>query len=211
VEAEQLLVAAGRRPNTQSLSLEAAGVKAGKHGEVIVGDDLRTSNPQIYAAGDVTMGPQFVYVAAYEGGIVADNTVGGLHRKVDLGTVPGVTFTHPSIATVGLTEEQAKQKGYKVKTSVLPLDAVPRAIVNRETTGVIKLIAEEESMKIIGVHVVAEHAGEVIYAGTLAVKFGLTVEDLKETLAPYLTMAESLKLAALTFDKDVKKLSCCAG
>jgi mercuric reductase len=211
VEADQLLIAAGRRPNTDNLNAEAAGVKIGKRAEVIVGDDLRTSNPRVFAAGDVTMGPQFVYVAAYEGGIVADNAVGGLNRKADLSAVPGVTFTNPSIASVGLTEEQAKEKGYKVKTSVLPLDAVPRAIVNRETTGVFKLIAEEESLKILGVHVVSENAGDVIYAATLAVKFGLTVQDLRESLAPYLTMAEGLKLAALTFDKDVSKLSCCAG
>jgi mercuric reductase len=211
IEAEQLLVAAGRRPNTDTLNLEAAGVQVGKRGEVIVGDDLRTSNPRIFAAGDVTMGPQFVYVAAYEGGIVADNAVGGLNRKADLSSVPGVTFTNPSIATVGLTEEQAREKGYKVKTSVLPLEAVPRAIVNRETTGVFKLVADEESQKILGVHVVAENAGDVIFAATLAVKFGLTVEDIRESLAPYLTMAEGLKLAALTFNKDVSKLSCCAG
>lgn len=97
------------------------------------------------------------------------------------------------------------------KTSVLPLDAVPRAIVNHETTGVFKLIADSKTLKMLGVHVVSENAGEVIYAATLAVKFGLTVDDLKEILAPYLTMAEGLKLAALTFDKDVSKLSCCAG
>lgn len=98
-----------------------------------------------------------------------------------------------------------------MKTSVLPLDAVPRALVNRETTGVFKLVADAKTMKILGAHVVAENAGEVIYAATLAVKFGLTVEDLRETMAPYLTMAEGLKLAALTFDKDISKLSCCAG
>ncbi|EOT5772184.1 mercuric reductase, partial [Listeria monocytogenes] len=116
-----------------------------------------------------------------------------------------------AIATVGLTEQQAKEKGYEVKTSVLPLDAVPRALVNRETTGVFKLVADEKTLKVLGAHVVAENAGDVIYAATLAVKFGLTVEDLRETMAPYLTMAEGLKLAALTFDKDVSKLSCCAG
>jgi mercuric reductase len=211
VEADQILVAAGRRPNTEALNLEAAGVEIGKLGEVMVGEDLRTSNPHIYAAGDVTMGPQFVYVAAYEGGIVADNSVGGMNRKTDLSTVPGVTFTHPSIATVGMTEQQAIHKGYKVKTSVVSLDAIPRAIVNRETDGVIKLVVEEESLRILGVHMVADHAGDVIYAGTLAVKFGLTVEDLKESFAPYLTMAEALRLAAITFNKDVNKLSCCAG
>lgn len=211
VEADQLLVAAGRRPNTDALNLEAAGVKQGRRGEVLIGDDLRTNNPRIYAAGDVTMGPQFVYVAAYEGGIAADNAIRGLNRKVDLSAVPGVTFTNPGIATVGLTEEQAREKGYQVKTSVLPLEAVPRAIVNRETTGVFKLVADAESLKILGIHIVAENAGDVIYAGVLAVKFGLTVEDLGESLAPYLTMSEGLKLAVLTFDKDVDKLSCCAG
>lgn len=211
IEAEQLLIAAGRRPNTDELQLQTAGVNLGERGEVIVGEDLRTSNTRILAAGDVTLGPQFVYVAAYEGGIVADNAVGGLQRKVDLSTVPRVTFTQPAIATVGLTEEQAKEKGIQVKTSVLSLDAVPRAIVNRETTGIIKLVVDQESLKILGVHIVAENAGDVIYAGTLAVKFGLTVQDLCESMAPYLTMAEGLKLAALTFDKDVSKLSCCAG
>lgn len=211
VESEQLLVATGRKPNTDSLNLSVAGVEVGNRKEIKINDYAQTSNEKIYSAGDVTLGPQFVYVAAYEGGIVADNAIGGLNKKLDLSVVPGVTFTNPSIATVGLTEEQAKEKGYDVKTSVLPLDAVPRAIVNRETTGVFKIVADAETLKILGVHVVSENAGDVIYAGTLAVKFGLTVEDLKESLAPYLTMAEGLKLASLTFDKDVSKLSCCAG
>jgi mercuric reductase len=177
----------------------------------VVDEYLRTSNPRIYAAGDVTLGPQFVYVAAYEGAIAASNALGVSKRKVDLRVVPGVTFTNPSIATVGLTEEEAKTKGFEVKTSVLPLNAVPRALVNYETTGVFKLVADAKTQKVLGVHIVAENAGEAIYAATLAVKFGLTIEDLRETLAPYLTMAEGLKLAALTFDKDVSKLSCCAG
>ncbi|MED1725022.1 mercury(II) reductase [Paenibacillus pasadenensis] len=211
IEAEQLLIATGRKPNTEALNLRAANVIIGSKGEIVVDDFLKTSNPGIYAAGDVTMGPQFVYVAAYEGRIAADNAIGGLERKVNLEAVPGVTFTSPSVATVGLTEEQAKAKGYEVKTSVLPLDAVPRALVNRETTGVFKLVADSKSLKLLGAHIVAENAGEVIYAATLAVKFGLTIEDLRDSLAPYLTMAEGLKLAALTFDKDVSKLSCCAG
>ncbi|WP_047984059.1 mercury(II) reductase [Ornithinibacillus californiensis] len=211
VESEQLLVATGRKPNTDSLNLSAAGVEVGKRKEILINNYARTSNEKIYAAGDVTLGPQFVYVAAYVGGIVADNAIGGLNKKVDLSVVPGVTFTNPSIATVGLTEEQAKEKGYDVKTSTLPLDAVPRAIVNQETTGVFKLVIDANTLKVLGAHIVAESAGDVIYAATLAVKFGLTAEDLKDSLAPYLTMAEGIKLAALTFDKDVSKLSCCAG
>lgn len=211
IKAEQLLIATGRKPNTEALDLSAANVKVGAKGEIVVDDLLKTSNPRIYAAGDVTMGPQFVYVAAYEGRIAADNAIGSLEKKVNLEAVPGVTFTSPSIATVGLTEEQAKAKGYEVITSVLPLDSVPKALVNRETTGVFKLVADSKSLKLLGVHIVSENAGDVIYAATLAVKFGLTVEDLRESLAPYLTMAEGLKLAALTFNKDVSKLSCCAG
>lgn len=211
IEADQLLVATGRTPNTATLNLEVAGVEIGSRGEIVIDEYSKTTNSRIYAAGDVTLVPQFVYVAAYQGGIAAGNAIGGLNKKLNLEVVPGVTFTAPAIATVGLTEEQAKEKGYEVKTSVLPLNAVPRAIVNRETTGVFKLVADAKTMKILGAHVVAENAGEVIYAATLAVKFSLTVEDLRETLTPYLTMAEGLKLAALTFDKDVSKLSCCAG
>src|SRR5690625_3678199 len=211
VESEQLLIATGRKPNTDSLNLSAAGVKIGKRNEILINDYARTSNEKIYAAGDVTLGPQFVYVAAYEGGIVADNAIGGLNKKLDLSVVPGVTFTNPSVATVGLTEEQAKEKGYEVKTSVLSLDAVPRALVNHETIGVFKIVADAKTLKVLGVHIVSENAGDVIYAASLVVKHGLTVNDLKDSLAPYLTMAEGLRLAALTFDKDVSKLSCCAG
>lgn len=211
IESDQLLVATGRTPNTNVLNLSAAGVELGKRKEIIINDYAQTSNERIYAAGDVTLGPQFVYVVAYEGGVAVDNAIGGLNKKLDLSVVPGVTFTNPGIATVGLTEKQATDQGYDVKTSVLPLEAVPRALVNRETTGVFKLVADAKSLKVLGVHIVAENAGDVIYAATLAVKFGITVEDLKDTLAPYLTMSEGLKLAALTFDKDVSKLSCCAG
>ena len=211
VESDQLLVATGRKPNTDSLNLKAAGVEVGKRKEILINNFAQTSNKNVYAAGDVTLGPQFVYVAAYEGGIVVDNAIGGLNKKLDLSVVPGVTFTNPGVATVGLTENQAKENGYEVKTSVLPLDAVPRAIVNRETTGVFKLVVDAKTLKVLGVHIVSENAGDVIYAATLAVKFGLTIEDLTDSLTPYLTMAEGLKLAALTFDKDISKLSCCAG
>ena len=211
VESDQLLIATGRKPNTDTLNLSAAGVKVGKRNEILINDYARTSNEKIYAAGDVTLGPQFVYVAAYEGGVVADNAIGGLNKKLDLSVVPAVTFINPSIATVGLTEEQAKEQGYDVKTSLLSLDAVPRALVNHETTGVFKIVADAKTLKVLGVHIVSENAGDVIYAASLVVKFGLTVEDLKDSLAPYLTMAEGLRLTALTFDKDVAKLSCCAG
>jgi mercuric reductase len=209
VEGDALLVAAGRTPNTEALALERAGVKTGTRGEVVVDDHLRTSNPDVYAAGDVTLAPQFVYVAAYQGALAAENALGG-SRAADLRAVPAVMFTNPAIATVGLTEAQARAAGHTVKTSVLPASEVPRAIVNRDERGIFKLVADADTDRLLGVHVVAENAGDVIHAGVLAVKFGLTVRDLAETLAPYLTMAEGLKLAAQSFGRDVSKLSCCA-
>lgn len=210
VEGEEVLVATGRNPNTKALQLDRAGVKLGQGGEIVIDEHARTTNPKVFAAGDVTIGPQFVYVAAYEGALAADNALNGAERRLDLRVVPAVTFTNPAIATVGLTEAQARAAGHEVKSSVLPAKAVPRALVNRDTHGVFKIVADAATDRILGVHVVAENAGDVIYAGVLAVKFNLTVRDLVETMAPYLTMSEGLKLAAQTFGKDVSKLSCCA-
>ncbi len=210
VEGEALLVATGRSPTTAALGLDRAGVSRGRRGEVEIDEHARTSNPNVYAAGDVTLGPQFVYVAAYEGALAAENALDGVGRRLDLRVVPGVTFTKPSIATVGLSEAQARAAGHRTSSAVLPASAVPRALVNRETRGVFKLVADEPTGRVLGVHVVAENAGDVIYAGVLAVRFGLKVNDLVDTLAPYLTMAEGLKLAAQAFRRDVSKLSCCA-
>jgi mercuric reductase len=210
VEAEALLVAAGRKPNTEVLHLQRAGVRVGALGEIVVDAELRANVPHILAAGDVTLGPQFVYVAAYEGRLAAENALGE-HREVDLSVVPAVTFTSPAVATVGLTEAAARAAGHDVKTSVLPLSAVPRALVNRDSRGLFKLVADVATDRILGAHMVADNAGDAIYAAALAVKFRLTVEDLVATLAPYLTMAEGIRLAAQTFGRDVSKLSCCAG
>ncbi|MCY0897781.1 MAG: mercury(II) reductase [Firmicutes bacterium] len=213
VAGDALLIAAGRDPNTEALALDVAGVTRGLRGEPLVDATLRTANPRIYAAGDVTLGPQFVYVAAYEGKLAAKNALGlsPLPEQVDLSVIPMVTFTHPAIAAVGLTEEAAHRQGLRVKSSTLPLEAVTRALANRDTQGIFKMVAEEDTGRVKGVQIVAENAGDVIYAAQLAVKFRLTIQDLTDTLAPYLTMAEGLKLTALTFDQDVAKLSCCAG
>jgi mercuric reductase len=207
---EEVLVAAGRRPNTAGLGLERAGIRTDDRGAVVVDEALRTTNPRVWAAGDVTPSPQFVYLAAYHGKLAADNALGGAGRTVDLTALPRITFTAPSIAAVGLGEAEARAAGHAVKVSTLPLHALARANVNRDERGLFKLVAEEGSGRILGVHILAENAGDVIYAGQLAVKFRLTVEDLVSTFGPYLTMAEGLKLAAQAFDTDVAKLSCCA-
>ncbi len=209
-ECEQVLMATGRRPNTAGLGLDKAGVELTERGAVKVDEFLGTSNRRIWAAGDVTGAPQFVYVAAAQGSIVADNAIGNAGRTVDWSALPRVTFTSPQVASTGMTEDEAIKAGLKTESRVLPLDVVPRALVNRETRGLFKVVAEEGSGRILGVHILAESAGEVILAGVYAVKKKMTVQDLAETWAPYLTMAEGLKLTAQTFTRDVHKLSCCA-
>ncbi|MCH7583687.1 MAG: mercury(II) reductase [Acidobacteria bacterium] len=210
LHADQLLVATGRRANTNGLNLEAAGVDTDERGRIIVNDQLNTSNPAIYAAGDVTNHPQFVYVAALGGNIAAENALRHTTRTIDFTTMPRVTFTAPNIASVGVTEQQAKDKGRSIITSVLPLDVVPRALVDHETNGLIKLVADEADGKLLGAHILAHGAGDVIQAAVMALKYHATVDEIADTYHPYLTMAEGLKLAAQGFDKDVKTLSCCA-
>jgi mercuric reductase len=125
--------------------------------------------------------------------------------------VPRVTFTWPQVASVGLTEAQAKEAGHNIAISILPLEQVPRALVNQQTSGIVKLVADATSRRLLGAHIVAENAGDVIYAATIAIRLGATLSDITTTFAPYLTMAEALKLAAQGFEMDVSRLSCCAG
>jgi mercuric reductase len=208
--AAELLVATGRRPNTADLGLAEAGVALGPRGEIQVNEHLQTTNPDIYAAGDCIGEPMLVYVAAYAGGLAAENALTGAGRVYDLSALPHVIFTDPQVASVGLTERAAKAAGKAVRTAVLSLEHVPRALAARDPRGLFKLVADGQTGKLLGAHILADEAGEVIQAATLAVKFGLRVQDLIDTFHPYLTMAEGLKLAALSFDKDVARLSCCA-
>ncbi|MGQ3053267.1 MAG: mercury(II) reductase [Roseateles sp.] len=210
LRAQQLLVATGRSPNTAGLDLEAAGVKLGERGAIVIDHGMRTNVPGIYAAGDCTNQPQFVYVAAAAGTRAAVNMTGG-KAELDLTAMPAVVFTDPQVATVGCTEAEAKQAGIEAESRTLTLDNVPRALVNFDTRGFIKLVAEVGTGRILGVQAVAAEAGELIQAAALAIRGGMTVQDLADQLFPYLTMVEGLKLAAQTFSKDVTQLSCCAG
>jgi mercuric reductase len=206
----QILVAAGRRPATTGLNLDAVGVKAGGHGEVLTDSRQRTANPRIWAAGDVTGGPQHVYVAAAQGSVAAGNALYHSERQVDYTALPRVTFTSPAIASAGLTEAELLARGVPCDCRVVPLEAVPRAVVARDTRGVVKLVAEAGTGRIRGAHVVADGAGEVITAAVYAIRAQMTVADLAGTWAPYLTMSESLRLAAQAFTRDITRLSCCA-
>ncbi|WP_020388705.1 mercury(II) reductase [Kribbella catacumbae] len=210
IHAERLLVATGRRPVTAGLNLDQVGVKTGERGEVVVDDHLCTTNARIWAAGDVTGHPQFVYVAAAHGTLVADNALDAAERTLDYTVVPRVTFTSPAIASVGLTDAKVVDAGIRCDCRILPLEYVPRALVNRDTRGLVKIVAEAGTRRLLGIHVVAEGAGDVITAATYALSAGMTVDQLANTWAPYLTMAEALKLTAQTYTRDVSKLSCCA-
>lgn len=210
-EAEQILMALGREANTQAMGLENVGVNLAGNGAIQVDEWMQTSNPDIFAAGDVTNYPEYVYVAASGGSKAAENALTGTAKPLSLSALPGVIFASPQIATVGLTESEARQQGYPVKVSMLDLTHVARAQAARDTRGFIKLIADEATNRLLGAHILAAEAGEVIQSATLAIKFGITVAGLTDTLFPYLTQVEGLKLAALGFDKDVAMLSCCAG
>jgi mercuric reductase len=211
VTAQRVLVATGRRPNTQGLGLDAAGIALTSRGGIEVDEHLRTTRAGIYAAGDVTGRDMFVYMAAYGAKIAAENALLGDRRSYDATAMPEVVFTDPQVAMVGITESQARERGLEPESVILQLDRVPRAQAARDTRGLIKLVAERESGRLLGAHVLAPEAGECIQTAVLAVKGGLTVYDLAETLFPYLTTVEGLKLAALGFTKDIAKLSCCAG
>jgi len=210
VRADQLLVATGRRANTAGFGLEGVGVTLGTKGEIVVNEFLQTTNRDVYAAGDVIGGPMFVYVAAYGGALAAENALTESQRRYDLSVLPKVTFTDPAVASVGLTEDEARAQGIEPLVSKLPLEQVPRALAARDTRGFVKLVADARTKKIIGAQILAAEAGEMITEPALAIKFGLTIEDLTSTFHPYLTLSEGIKLAAQTFTKDVAKLSCCA-
>ena len=212
LHAERVLVATGRTPNTAHLDLARAGIAQIPNGGIAVDDRMRTTRARTYAVGDVTGKDMYVYMAAYGGKIAIEHALGpGDGRRYDASAMPEVTFTDPQVATVGMTEARARAAGLDVDTVVLPLDAVPRALAARDTRGLIKLVADRETGRLLGAHVLAPEGGDTIQTAVLAIKGGLTVTDLAETIFPYLTTVEGLKLAALAFSKDVARLSCCAG
>ena len=211
VTADHLVSTAGRRANTDGLGLEEVGVETNARGSIVIGDDMRTSVPGIYAAGDVTDRDQFVYMAAYGAKLAVKNAVLGGDQRYDNSVMPWVVFSDPQVAGVGLGEHEAREAGFDVKTSIVPLDQVPRALAARDTRGLIKLVADKNSDRLLGGQIVAPEGSDTIQTLVMALKFGMTTKTLGETIFPYLTTVEGLKLAAQTFDMDVAKLSCCAG
>uniref|UniRef100_A0A7C1FZ03 Mercuric reductase n=1 Tax=Thermomicrobium roseum TaxID=500 RepID=A0A7C1FZ03_THERO len=210
LDADAVLVATGRLPNTDALNLPTAQIAVDERGAPIIDATLRTTNPRVYAAGDVVLTPQFVYVAAAAGRIAARNALLGENRPFDLSAVPAVLFTDPQLATVGLTRAQATAAGYRLLTGFAPAEAIARERVNFQPYGGVLVLADRESGRLLGAQAVASAAGELIDAAVLAIAHRLTLDDLREHLAPYLTCAEGLRLAALAASQDIARLSCCA-
>jgi mercuric reductase len=210
VEKGHIVVATGTKPNTSNLGLENIGLKLTESGHIIVNEKMETNISNIYAAGDVTITPAFVYTAATEGSTAVNNAFSSTKTSIDYSSLPWVVFTDPQIAGAGIDEIEAEKKEIPFEVSKLDLIHVPRALAAQDTRGFIKLIRNTETDKLIGARVVAPEGGELIQQLSMAIKFGITVKDLAESFYPYLTLGESVKLAAITFGKDVSKLSCCA-
>jgi mercuric reductase len=208
--AERILCATGRRPITEGMGLETVGIGTGEDGRIVVDDHLQTSVAGVFAAGDVIGEPAFVYTAAYEGRLAAENALNGVTRKRDYTALPWVIFTDPQIAGVGMNEKEALRAGVEIDTAKLDLSNVPRALAARDTRGFIKLIKQRDGDKLLGARVLAQEGGEQIMEAAMAIRFGLGVSEIAAMFHPYLTQAEGIKLCAQAFSKDVKKLSCCS-
>ncbi len=209
-EATNLLVATGRKPNAARLGLENIGIKTDNSGYLEVNDYLQSSLDDVYGAGDVIGAPMFVYTAAYEGKLATENALTSIQKKRDYTAVPWVIFTDPQVAGIGLDENQAKEHAINADTAILPLSEVPRALAARDIRGFIKLIRDQKSDKLVGARILAPEGAELLMEIAMAIKFGITVEQIKEMFHPYLTLSEGIKLTAIAFSKDVTKLSCCA-
>lgn len=212
--AERLLVATGRAPNTDAVGLDRAGVEIDDLGFVRVDEHLRTNVPHIWAAGDVIghyAGSQLATpVGAHDGGLAATNALGGPLRPVDHRVIPRTIFTAPPVATVGLTDAEAVAAGHRCRCNTVAMTHVPRAAAVHDTRGVIKMVLDVDTGQVLGVSMVGRDAGEVIHEAAMALRFRATVHDFIDQIHVYPTMAEALKIVALSFFRDIEKLSCCA-
>ncbi len=211
IEADELLLATGRTPNTAGLNLQAARVEVKEDQGVQVDSEMRSTTPDIFAAGDVIGKPMLETAAAKEGYIAAENALANRGLKMDYRAVPHAVFTNPAVASVGPTDAQANADGrVRCACNTILLKQVPKPLIVEDTRGLVKIVAEAKGHKILGMHILASLAPDLIQEGVLAVKHGLTLEDIIDTVHVFPTHSEAIKLAALSFFEDVDKLTCCA-
>jgi mercuric reductase len=213
-KAQKLLVAAGREPNTDNAGLEKVGIQLDEHGFVKVNNELQTNVPNIWAAGDVidrqTESQLATPVGAHDGVIAAKNALARAHQKVDHRVIPRTIFTDPQVAVVGITDKEANRTGIRCWCGTIPLELVPRAEATHQATGIAKLVINNDTHEVVGVSLVMPNASEVIHEAAMAMRFRAKLEDYIDLVHVYPTMAEALKIAAISYFKDPAKLSCCA-
>ncbi len=207
--ATHLLLAAGVAPNIDGLGLEALGVETGPGGFIKVTDWMQTTIPTIYAAGDVVGKMQLETVAAKEGYLAAENALTESRKTINYEHVPHAVFTNPQVASVGLTEDQEMERFNACACRTVRIEQVAKAKAIKETRGLIKMVVHPETAQVLGVHIVAPMAADLIHEATLAVKFGLTIDDLIDTVHVFPTLSEGIKLAAQAFRRDISRMSCC--
>ncbi len=209
VQGEEILVATGVVGNIEGLNLEGIGIETEKGCNVKVNEHLQTSIPHIWAAGDVVCHICLETVAAKEGKTVVENAFKGAQKSMDFGSIPFAVFTDPEVAGVGLTEAQYMARYGTCTCRTVQLNQVPKALAVNDTRGLVKMVAHHETGKVMGVHILAPHAAEMIHEATLAVRFGLTIDDLIETTHIFPTYCEGIKIAAQAFRRDIGRMSCC--
>ncbi len=208
-DAEEILFATGRTANVERLNLNAAGVELNERNFIKVDKTLKTTARSIYAAGDVTGEPMLETLAAKEGNVATSNIFENANKTINLNEVPSAIFTYPEAAMVGMTEEQVIKNRIECSCSPVEFRFVAKAAIIGDTRGLAKIVIDSKTKKILGVHIIAPHAAELIHEGVLAVKFGLTIDDIIDTVHVFPTLSEGMKLAAQAFYDDISKLSCC--
>jgi len=211
----RVLVTTGRQPNTAGTGLGDAGVRLDARGAVVVDAHLRTTVPHIWAAGDIIGAEQDSQMAtpvgARDGGIAAHNALSGeTPWRVDHRVIPRAVFTDPQVGVVGLTDEEANVAGHTCWCNTVPMEVVPRAGAIRDTRGIIKMVADADTHEVLGVSMLGANAAEVIHEAAMGLRFHATIDDFIDLLHVYPTMAEALKIVAISHYKDPNTLSCCA-
>jgi mercuric reductase len=207
--AERILMATGRDPDTRGLNLEAAGVKTGARGAVLVDESMKTSSSRIWAAGDVLGDPQLEPVAGMGGSVAAENALLGSGKNLDLFAAPHAVFTMPQVASVGMTEAGAEQRGFLHECRTISLDRFGISAISGNFPGLVKIVAGKDQRKILGVHICAPAAAEMIHEGVCAVRFGMAVDDLIDMIHVFPTYTGAIQVCARSFRKDMPEKEGC--
>lgn len=209
IEVDEILLATGVVGNTNNLGLKKVGIGTDKNGFIKVDEELKTSKKYIFAVGDVKGAPWLETVAAKEGNIACQNLLENTHKKINYSVIPYAVFTSPQVASVGLKEEEYMKQYGTCKCSLIRMDNVPKGLAIKDTRGLIFMVIHHETKKIMGVHIVAPNASEIIHEATLAVKYGLSIDDIIDTVHIFPTFSESIKIVSQSFNRDMSKMSCC--